>query len=330
MSGLNQTGWPTGGTQATPIPYPTNGGAGGLAPIGRDPNVPHGTKSNPWVTAKSPDPLSQTQQSAFDLMLGMLKEYGLDSLSGVLQDLIVGGDTDANVLQLKLQDTQEWKTRFAGNEMLKQKGLAVLSVGEYLSVERSYAQLAKNYGLPQGFYDEPADFAKWIGGSVSPNEVQQRFQAYSDLANREDPAVTSQLASMGMSKGDILAHIMDPSRALPLIQKKYQQTLLGASARRAGVVANNDYLGHLTELGITEQQAAQGYGMIGEGLADMQRMGSIYGEKFGQGDYESAVFDQNSTATQKQKRLASRERAEFGGSSGVGRGSLTRSSGGSY
>jgi len=282
-----------------------------------------------WTGTRAPA-LTQTQQSAFDLMLATLQSYGLGSLGSVLKDLIVGGDTDPSVLQLKLQDTQEWKTRFAGNEMLRQSGLPVLSVGEYLSVERSYGQVLRNYGLPAGFYDDPADFAKWIGGNVSANELQQRAQAFADIANREDPAVVAQLASMGITKGDILAQIMDPTRAMPLVQKKYQQTILGGAARRAGVVANNDYLGHLAELGITEQQAAQGYGVIGEGLADMQRTGSIYGEDFGQADFESAVFDQNAEATKKQKRLASRERAEFGGSSGVGRGSLSRQSGGSY
>jgi hypothetical protein len=294
---------------------------GQLAPVIYDP-----MKTPPSAS----DPLTQNQQSAFDLMLGMLREYGLESLSGVLQDLIQGGDTDANVLQLKLQDTQEWKTRFAGNEILKQNGLAVLSVGEYLSVERSYAQIAKNYGLPQGFWDDPADFAKLIGGSVSANEWQQRVQARADIANREDPAILAQLESMGMTKGDILAQLMDPTRALPLLQKKYQQTILGGAARRAGVVADNGYLGHLADMGISEQQAAQGYGMIGEGLATMQRTGSIYGEDFGQADFEGAVFDQNADATRKQKRLASRERAAFSGSSGVGRGSLTRESGGQY
>ena len=289
-----------------------------------------GVTTAPVTTPPATPPLTRTQQSAFDLMLGMLKEYGLDSLSGVLQGLIVGGDTDANVLQLKLQDTQEWKTRFAGNEILKQNGLPVMSVGEYLSTERSYAQVMRNYGLPQGFYDDPSDFSKWIGGSVSPNELQQRAQAFADIANREDPAITSQLESMGMNKGDILAYVMDPDRAMPLVQKKYQQTILGGAARRAGVVADNGYLGHLADMGVNEQQAAQGYGMIGEGLNAMQRMGSIYGEQFGQGDFEGAVFDQNAEATQKQKRLASRERAEFGGSSGTGRGSLTRQSGGQY
>jgi hypothetical protein len=298
------------------------------------PSGAHVGTTAPATTPPSAAPASggmtQVQESAFDLMMGMLKEYGLDSLSGVLQGLILGGDTDPNLLQLKLQDTQEWKTRFAGNEILKQNGLPVLSVGEYLSVERSYAQVLHNYGLPSGFYDDPADFAKFIGGSVSPSELQQRAQSFADIANREDPAITAQLQSMGMNKGDILAYIMDPDRAMPLVQKKYQQTLLGGAARRAGVVANNDYLGHLADIGVTEQQAAQGYGMIGEGLTDMTRLGSIYGEEFGQGDFESAVFDQNAEATRKQKRLASRERAEFSGSSGVGRGSLTRQSGGSY
>jgi hypothetical protein len=297
----------------------------GPAPIPRDPVIsPPGTKSDPSFG------LTVSQQSAFDLMMAMLNEYNLGSLANVLKGLIVGGDTDPNVLQLKLQDTQEWKTRFAGNEILKQNGLPVMSVGEYLSTERSYAQVMRNYGLPAGFYDDPSDFSKWIGGSVSPNELQQRAQAFADIANREDPAVTAQLQSMGMSQGDILAYIMDPDRAMPLVQKKYQQTILGSAARRAGVVADNSYLGHLADMGISEQQAAQGYGMIGEGLTDMQRMGDIYGEQFGQGDFESAVFDQNADATRKQKRLASRERAEFGGSSGVGRGSLTRQSGGQY
>ena len=312
-------------TSTTPPP-PTSTGP---APIPRDQTIsPYGSKSDPWGGATGG--MTQTQQSAFDLMMSMLNEYNLGTLADVLKGLIIGGDTDPNLLQLKLQDTQEWKVRFAGNESLKQAGLPVLSVGEYLATERSYAQVMKNYGLPQGFYDDPSDFAKWIGGSVSPNELQQRAQSYADIANREDPAVTAQLASMGMSQGDILAYIMDPSRAMPLVQKKYQTTLLGSAARRAGVTADNGYLGHLTELGITEQQAAQGYGMIGEGLGTMKELGSIYGEDFNQSDFEGAVFEQNAAATQKQKRLASRERAAFQGSAGVGQGSLSRSSGGSY
>lgn len=291
--------------------------------------------NNPYATgtAVTPPPgadPSLFDQGAFDAMMLLLEQYGLGSLAGVLQDLILDGITDQASLMLALQQTQEWKDRFAGNEMLAQQGLPMLSVGEYLAVERSYAQILKNYGLPEGFYDDPSDFAKWIGNSVSANELNQRATMYSDLAKREDPAVVEQLRSMGLSEGDILAHLMDPSRAMPLLQKKYQTTLIGAAARRQGLVGDNEYLGHLADLGVTEERAIQGYGVIGENLGDMGRLGDIYDEDYTQRDFESEVFEQSGTSAKKRKRLASRERATFSGSSGVGRGSLTGDTSGSY
>lgn len=274
--------------------------------------------------------LNNDQQSAFDQMNAMLKEHGLESFAPIIRDLILDGTTDTSQLNLALQETNEWKQRFAGNEKLKAAGLPVLSVAEYLATERSYAQVMKNYGLPEGFYNDPSDFAGFIGNSVAPSEVQSRVQAYADIAKREDPAIIGQLKSMGMSEGDILAHFMDPERAWPMLERKYRQVTLGAAARRQGLTANEGFLGRLADAGVTEQQAQQGYGLISEQLPTMGRLGAIYGEDFGQGDLEAEVFEQDGDAARKRKRLASRERAQFGGSAGTGRGSLGRSTGGSY
>lgn len=304
-------------------PLPT--GSGGATPL------TYATDSRPGSAASSnPGGLTQSQQSAFDYMSDLLAQYGLSSLAQTLRGLIMDGITDSASLSLALQNTNEWKVRFAGNEALRQKGLPVLSVAEYLANERSYSQALKQYGLPEGFYDDPSDFAKWIGSSVSPNEVMQRAQMYADVAKREDPAITQQLRSMGFNDGDLIAYMMDPARALPLVQQKYQTSLVGAAARRTGMVADNDYAQHLADLGITEQQAGQGYGLISEGLKTAERLGDIYGEEFGQRDFEQEVFENNGQASAKRKRLASQERAAFGGSSGIGRGSLGRNSGGSY
>lgn len=275
-------------------------------------------------------PLTTPQQSAFDIMSATLAQYGLGSLAGVLKGIVLEGVTEQGEIQLKLQATNEWKTRFAGNEQLKAAGLPVLSVAEYLSTERSYAQIMKNYGLPQGFYDDPADFAGFIGTSVSPNEVQTRVQMYSDVARREDTAVTDQLQSMGLGAGDILAYMMDPSRAMPLIQQKYQTTLIGAAARRGGMKPDNAYATHLSDIGVTEQQAIQGYGQIGSELHGDQLLGNIYHDQISQQDLEAEVFDGNGETTAKKKRLASQERASFSGSAGTGQGSLRRSTSGSY
>lgn len=273
---------------------------------------------------------TDSQQSAFDIMRTMLTNYGLGSLTGELQKIILSGISNQNEIQLQLQSTDAWKQRFKGNELLRAKGLPVLDVSQYLAVESSYAQVMKNYGLPVGFYDDPSDFADWIGNSVSANEINQRAGMYADLAKREDPAIHQQLMAMGMSEGDILANLMDSSRAMPLLQQKYQSALIGGAARRAGVTPTTDYVQRLADQGVTEQQAAQGYGQIAAELPTAMRLGQIYGDQIAQTDLESEAFDSNGAVTQKKKRLASRERAAFSGSAGVGQGSLGRSTSGSY
>lgn len=289
-----------------------------------------GTYDDTSSTLGTDPSFTSDQQTAFDIMEGLLQQYGLGSLSGTLKQIILNGITDQQEISLQLQQTDAWKTRFAGNEILRQKGLPVLSVGQYLSVEQSYAQVMKNYGLPTGFYDDPADFAKFIGNSVSANELQQRVQMYADVANREDPAVVNQLQSMGITKGDLLAHMMDPSRALPLIQKKYQETLIGAAARRTGLTPDNNYVSHLAELGVSEQAAAQGFGQVAADLPSAQLLGSIYHDNISQTELAQNVFEGNSAAGAKARRLASQERANFSGSAGTNPGSLGRSGEGSY
>lgn len=271
---------------------------------------------------------TREQQGAFDLLNDMLSQYGLGALGGELRNMILGGITDQQQIILQLQETPTWKTRFRGNEMLRQKGLPILSVAEYLSVEQSYSQVMKNYGLPEGFYDDPDDFAGFIGNSVSPNEIQQRAQMYSDLVKREDPAIRDQLISMGMSEGDIIAHMMDPKRAMPLLEQKYRSALIGGAARRSGLGGSNAE--RLAALGVTEQQAIAGYRDIGEQLGDVSLLGDIYGDQIDQDDLENETFFGDGTVTKRKKRLASQERAAFSGSSGITQGSLSRNTAGSY
>jgi hypothetical protein len=122
--------------------------------------------------------------------------------------------------------------------------------------------------------------------------------------------------------------MMDPTRANPLIQQKYKTAILGSAARRAGITADNGYLGELAARGVTEEQASQGYGLIAGSLADANTLAKVYGENYGQRDMEAEVFSNDANAGKKRKRLASQERAAFSGSAGVGK--LTQNSAGSY
>lgn len=271
-----------------------------------------------------------TQTSAYAQLEDVLQQAGLTSLNGTLKNLIQGGQTDSSVLNLALQDTSEWKQRFAGNEQLKAKGLDVLSVSEYLAQEKAYAQVLSTAGLPAGFYDSRQDFANFIGNNVSASELQSRVKDYTDLAQREDKGTLDQLAAMGMSHGDLAAFMMDPTKAAPLIQQKYNQVLIGAAANNAGVSASQADIATLAAQGVSEQQAVQGFGQIGQTLPTAQRLGDIYGTSYGFGDAEAEVFNNNAQATAKRTLLASQERAAFGGSGGVTSGSIRRDDTGQY
>ena len=101
------------------------------------------------------------------------------------------------------------------------------------------------------------------------------------------------------------------------------------AARRAGYdVNNNDTYRRLAAQGVTEQQASQGYGLIAGALVDANTLGHVYGEDYTASDMEAELFDNNATAARKRKRLASAERAAFGGSSGSS--GINRSTSGSY
>lgn len=101
--------------------------------------------------------LDPAQMDAYSLIKALLDQADLGSLADDLYGFIQQGYS-ADTITLLLQETSEWKRRFAGNEERKRRGLPVLTPAEYLAVESSYRQVMRTFGLPQGFYDEYSDF----------------------------------------------------------------------------------------------------------------------------------------------------------------------------
>lgn len=273
-----------------------------------------------------------SQSSAYGVMDALLQSVGLESLSSTLKSLMQQGITDTNQLNLQLQQTDAWKQRFAGNEQLKAQGLPELSVNDYLSAESSYAQIMKQYGLPSGFYDSRADFANFIGNRVSPSELQQRVQDYADFnLKTTDPAVSQQLQAMGLDSGHVLANLMDPSRALPLIQNQVNTVLLGAAARRAGTTADTSFLSQLAARGVTEADAQTKFGESAQMQPGLNEIASIYGnQQFSNQQAQNVAFNSNAQDAQTANRLLSQQRGAFGGYSGSGAFSNSSADGGNF
>ena len=267
--------------------------------------------------------LTGSQRDANAAVLALFTSYGLASLAPVIMSYIRNGYS-ADTASIMLQDTAQYKTRFAGNTARIAQGLSVLSPAEYLATEKSYGQIMSKYGLPAGFHDQPSDYQKFIEADVSPVELDQRAQSASDFVNRNDPQSLAYFKQY-YSQGDMIAYALDPKRAAPLVGKAYEASLIGGAAKTQGVGVSQLVSEDLAGRGISADQASQGFGIVSADQKAAAQLSGIYGTDLSQQDLIDSTFKSDATATAKVKKLASQERAAFGGSGGAGSTALSSS-----
>jgi len=265
--------------------------------------------------------LKGTERDAYMAINSLFKNYGLESLAGKIFDYVKNG-YGADTISILLQDTKEYKERFAANETRRKAGLPVLSPGEYLSAESSYRQIMQSAGLPPGFYDQPSDFNDFLTKDISPTEVQSRVDMATQATILSNPDYRKALNSMGISDTDMTAYFLDSSKALPYLQKSAATAAIGAQALAQGLQFDQAYAGELATKGITGAEAQQGYANIASELGSMKNLGSIYGEQWGQRESEEATFEGLGTAAEKKRKLQSQERGAFSGTTGGARAGL--------
>lgn len=269
------------------------------------------------------------KRDAAEYMSRLFESYGLGSLAPKILEMVQQG-YGADTIALMLQDTPEYKTRFAANEQRRKNGLAVLSPAEYMSLERSYRQILESNGMPEGFYDQQSDFTSWIGGDVSPVELQSRVEIAADAVANSDQSYLASLREYGLGQGDLIAAVLDRERALPALQKVVKSARIGAEAKRNNLAMSQERAGYFADLGVSQDQARGAYQAIGESLPAAERIGNLYGESFGQRDLEDELLGGSGLASAKRKRLVQKETGAFGGSSAIGQRSLAGKSRGEY
>lgn len=268
------------------------------------------------------DLLQGADRDAYLAVTNLFKSYGLESLAPKIYDYVKNGYS-GDTISILLQDTPEYKARFAGNEARKAAGLPVLPPGQYLATEASYRQIMQAAGLPVGFYDQPSDFTTWIGKNVSPTEIQSRVDLATQATVLSNPSYRQALNQMGIKDGELTAYFLDPTKALPHLQKAAATAAIGAEALNQGLTFNQDYAGQLANQGITAQQAQQGYSNVAQTLNQFQGLASIYGgPQYTQRTGEQAAFENNAEAIRRQRQLINREVGTFSGAAGTGQNAL--------
>ena len=284
-------------------------------------------KTPPTTTNSTAD--TQKQVAAIDILKEAFSQYGLSSLIDDIDSYIQKGYTDPDTIKLMLEKTDEYKKRFAGNEMLRKAGKNVLRVDEYLSAENEMQQNFRKLGLPAEFGSKDY-IAKIIGAGVSVNEATTRAKSASDMVYATPASVRNEyLRLYGVGAGDLTAAFLDPAVAEPIINERIRRSTIGGAARDQGV--STSLAGEIAQAtpDITYTQAAQGFAEAQELGTRGKALSQIYGDKYGIEEATKETFGLAGAAQAEKtkKKLASKERASFSGSSGIRAGSLAQEKG---
>ena len=285
------------------------------------------------------DEKRQRGQSAYELLYEEFDRYGLASLVTDIEEFIKDGLSKAE-LTLKLRGTTAYKKRFKANDDRIKNGLAAISEAEYLSLEDSYQNVMRNYGLPASYYTKgdlgvQEGFQKFIANDVSATELEDRIMTGQERVLNSNPEVLAALKQFypGITNGDVLAYTLDPTNALTEIKRKVTSAEIGGAALQAGLKTTMTRADELAQAGINKAQAQQGFETVAGGAPRGGQLASIYGQDpYTQTTAETEVFGlsgKTEAATQR-KKLTGLEKATFSGQSGATSSALVRDRAGGY
>ena len=270
-------------------------------------------------------------ENAIAVLTDRFTKYGLASLVPRIKQLAISGASESTIT-LQLQETDEYKQRFIGNEERIKKGLRVLDPGTYLGLEDRYRQIIRAYGLKQ--FDNDSYVTQFISNDVSPEEVSSRVVNAVQRVQNADPAVSAMLRQYyNIGVTDMVAYVLDPTNQLPKIERQIGAAEIGVAAGRQGLTAGVNVAEQLAAQGVTEAEARRGYSTVADILPQATKLSQIYTgvlDQYGQAEAEQEVFNSLASAQRKRRALAEREAAEFSGTSALSKSSLSNQIGRTY
>lgn len=244
------------------------------------------------VQAENRTITEQRRENAFGIIQQFFQRAGLQGLETQVRQLLAEGIESSDAILFRLRDTQQFKTRFAGNAARAAKGLPELDPASYIGLEQSYRSLMAANRLPSGFYDQPEDFQKLIEGDVSPQELQTRINGGFAKVRDADPQVRAEMQRLyGVGSDEQLAaYFLDPERGAQALQREAQAAEIAArgteqarmklTASQAEDLARRGFTGEEAKQAFAQRGALEGLytGMAGEeALTQEQEIGATFG-----------------------------------------------------
>ncbi|HYH48303.1 MAG TPA: hypothetical protein VEG38_02030, partial [Acidimicrobiia bacterium] len=172
---------------------------------------------------------------------------------------------------------------------------------------------------------EPEELGRFIGGSVSPKEVEDRIGQAKELLYNSPVETRQELNRVyGLDEGEAVAFILDPTNQR--VQERLRAAAVGGASRRSGFgLLTQAEMEQLAASGVTEAAAGQRFGelaQIGEGLfaetAEESATGSNLGRETQIG-YAGGSAEAERQMTQRRQRRGANFQGGGGAASGQGR-----------
>lgn len=219
--------------------------------------------TRPDTSSLSPDVFD-----VYALVQRTLAAYGLTSqrLADWALEMLIAGKPIETIL-LDLEQQPEFKAAFPEIEARRaralREGLQLEPINPAMILEyRTKARaLMRSFGVPQDMWDRNEDFATFIVGDVSMDELNSRLRRGSERVYQAPPEVRAVFFDLFGIDGDtaLFALMLDPTKAEPVLENMVQMAEAGGAARRMGFGLTQAEMTRMEAANLTYEQMLSGF-----------------------------------------------------------------------
>lgn len=275
------------------------------------------------------------EESAYDILRSQLENWGIvvgDDGSDLAKWLWAQKQNNVpdSLIFIELRDREEYRQRFKGMEYWRSRNQTI-SEGEYIRMEREYREALDVLGPAYQGFNTNDYIASLMLNGISKDEVDRRVGRALNYVINDAPASVKQALrdEYGMTDMEMVAYMLDPQAVGADLESRYNRASARAEVRGAakdiGASLNGQQTQAIADMGLGYSRVAMGLAEAMAEAADYSRLGDLSGITFTEADAVADSFGLEGAtgAKQTKKKLASRERARFSGSSGLGSKSLS-------
>jgi hypothetical protein len=256
---------------------------------------------------------SRRKQNAIATLRGVMTEFNLTSLMDKIEQYVVDG-YDADAIMTLIRTTPEYKQRFPAMEALAKKGRAI-SESSYIEYEKAAAGFERQYGLPAGMLMN--NVTELLEKEVSTAELNDRVLMAAGSVYQMPTEFRSQFQQYyGIDSGGLTAYFLDPDLATPLLQRQFGAAMIGSEAARQNVGIQVGIAEELQTLGVTQEQAREGFGQVSRRGALTQGRGDVVTQQ----QLIEGTFKESEDARQAIERATAARRGQFAAGGGFASG----------